>query len=356
MEKKIDRAIHECEDYVQRTNDRINRDYLISEYLFRIIKYKNMGGSISSALESIGIKRVALYGMGKIGKVLYDELSSMVVYTLDKKEIKYAGKQTRKPCDVTDDVDLIIITAVGTDDLIKEYLESKVKTKVWKFDEFFENISKPQMSLAGNIYDNYVSGELHGAKITFLGEGSNVYIGKGCIANGLHIEIGSNVKISIGDNLNAACGKWYFKDSSICNIGDDVFWYKDGHEIQMKSDSLLEIGSNSSFANDFFKIYSGDYMRIGSDCLFSRNVNVRTNDGHKIIDLKSGLQTNGDNRKVSIGDHVWIGENVLVLYNSDIGRNCIIGARSVVKGVFPDNCMIGGYMARIIKENVTWEK
>ncbi len=33
------------------------------------------------------------------------------------------------------------------------------------------------------------------------------------------------------------------------------------------------------------------------------------------------------------------------------GRNCVVGAGSVVCGIFPDNVIIGGNPAKIIKKN-----
>jgi acetyltransferase-like isoleucine patch superfamily enzyme len=52
---------------------------------------------------------------------------------------------------------------------------------------------------------------------------------------------------------------------------------------------------------------------------------------------------------VIIGNNVWIGEGVVILPNVTIGENCIIGANSVVTKSFPENSVIGGNPARIIK-------
>ena len=40
---------------------------------------------------------------------------------------------------------------------------------------------------------------------------------------------------------------------------------------------------------------------------------------------------------------------MVFLPNSEIGDNCIVAANSVVNRKFPDNCMIGGTPARILK-------
>ena len=52
---------------------------------------------------------------------------------------------------------------------------------------------------------------------------------------------------------------------------------------------------------------------------------------------------------VSIGDKTWIGDNVCILPGTRIGRGSVVGANSVVRGVFPDYCVIVGAPARIVK-------
>jgi carbonic anhydrase/acetyltransferase-like protein (isoleucine patch superfamily) len=51
---------------------------------------------------------------------------------------------------------------------------------------------------------------------------------------------------------------------------------------------------------------------------------------------------------VRIGRGTWIGDRVAVLRGSDIGRRCIIGANSVVKGAIPDDSVAVGAPARVV--------
>ena len=53
---------------------------------------------------------------------------------------------------------------------------------------------------------------------------------------------------------------------------------------------------------------------------------------------------------ITIGDGSWIGTNVTILAGAYIGKNCVVAAGSVVKGKFPDYCVIGGVPARILKK------
>lgn len=62
---------------------------------------------------------------------------------------------------------------------------------------------------------------------------------------------------------------------------------------------------------------------------------------------------------VEIGEGSWIGENVCVL-GAKIGKNCVIGANSVVNRNIPDFCVAVGAPARVIKrynqDLKKWEK
>ena len=53
--------------------------------------------------------------------------------------------------------------------------------------------------------------------------------------------------------------------------------------------------------------------------------------------------------KVFIGDNSWIGENVSII-GASIGKNCIIGANSVVTNNIPDYSIAVGSQAKIIKK------
>ena len=55
------------------------------------------------------------------------------------------------------------------------------------------------------------------------------------------------------------------------------------------------------------------------------------------------------NERPSIGNNVSIGCNVCIIGGVHIGNNVIIGAGSVVVKDIPDNCIVAGNPARVIK-------
>lgn len=54
---------------------------------------------------------------------------------------------------------------------------------------------------------------------------------------------------------------------------------------------------------------------------------------------------------VTIGDHVWIGGGSIILPGVTIGNNVVIGAGSVVTHDVPDNVIVCGNPARILRPN-----
>jgi acetyltransferase-like isoleucine patch superfamily enzyme len=94
------------------------------------------------------------------------------------------------------------------------------------------------------------------------------------------------------------------------------------------------------------------HIRIGDSCAISWGVTIIDDDHHKLV--TSSLKQDAGNKGVHIGNKVWIGCNVTILKNTSVGNNSVIAAGSVVKGDFPDNCLIAGNPAKIVKQPVNW--
>jgi acetyltransferase-like isoleucine patch superfamily enzyme len=61
---------------------------------------------------------------------------------------------------------------------------------------------------------------------------------------------------------------------------------------------------------------------------------------------EQGISTN----PVVIGDDVWIGANAVILPGVQIGRHVVIAAGAVVTKDVPDNCVVGGIPAKVLKD------
>lgn len=94
-------------------------------------------------------------------------------------------------------------------------------------------------------------------------------------------------------------------------------------------------------------------IEIGNDVLVGSNVLITD---HQHGDLNNLLPHETYARQplvskgpVVIGDNVWIGENVCIMPGVAIGKNSVIGANSVVTSYVPENSVVAGVPAKIIK-------
>lgn len=127
--------------------------------------------------------------------------------------------------------------------------------------------------------------------------------------------------------------------------------------ISIKGDNCrLRIGRDTTIGGaGIFLEESNTAIEIGRDCMFGRNISLATTDFHSITDLE-GRRTNPP-ADILIGDHVWIGYGADMEKGVSIARDSIVAAHAVVTKQFSrPNVIIGGLPARIIKENINWDR
>jgi len=89
-------------------------------------------------------------------------------------------------------------------------------------------------------------------------------------------------------------------------------------------------------------------VSIGDDCIFAGGVQIIDSNSHKIC-ASPRTYVKDAPVPVTIGNNVWVGLNAIILKGSQIGDNCVIGAGSVVKGIFPPNSVVSGNPAKVVK-------
>ena len=106
--------------------------------------------------------------------------------------------------------------------------------------------------------------------------------------------------------------------------------------IVAKYGGKIKIGGGTGMSGT--TIYSIDSIDIGMHCIIGANTKIFDSDMHPLHeDLRHPhLMENVKHKPVVIGDECFIGANCLILKGTKLGRNCVVGAGSVVCGTFPD--------------------
>ncbi len=92
---------------------------------------------------------------------------------------------------------------------------------------------------------------------------------------------------------------------------------------------------------DIAPVHIGDHVMIGPNTLISTV-------GHP-LSPKGRRESLGIAKPVTIGNDVWIGGNVTILPGVTIGNNVVIAAGAVVTKDVPDNTLVAGVPARVVK-------
>lgn len=90
-------------------------------------------------------------------------------------------------------------------------------------------------------------------------------------------------------------------------------------------------------------------LEIGEYCKITAGVVILTHDYSRSVLRRKYGEIIGEAKKTTIGDNVFIGMNSIILMGTKIGSNVIIGAGSVVSGEIPDNVVVAGNPAKVIR-------
>lgn len=131
-----------------------------------------------------------------------------------------------------------------------------------------------------------------------------------------------------------------------CDIQKNEIW------IQGQSNQFI-IGENSMLVHSDIAVgENGTKLIIGKNCMVAGE--IRTSDGHSILN-ENGKRVNfGED--ILIEDKVWVCKGSMVLKGVHIGAGSMVAARSIVTKNIPPKSMVAGAPAKIIRENIGWNK
>ena len=147
--------------------------------------------------------------------------------------------------------------------------------------------------------------------------------------NNLDYDKFENRKSLIKQILGKTGNKYFIEQPFICDYGYNI-----------------EIGENF-YSNhnltiiDCAKVTFGDNIFIGPNCGFYTSEHP--------IDAEIRNKGLEYAKPITVGNNVWIGGNVTILSGITIGNNVVIGAGSVITKDIPDDCVVAGVPAKVIK-------
>ncbi len=120
-------------------------------------------------------------------------------------------------------------------------------------------------------------------------------------------------------------------------------------EIVSKSASII-VGEDTSIGQNCHIVAFSRPIVIGKRVTISGNVFISNCDhDYQQIGIHVLKQSVTESDTV-IDDNCFIGYGAVILAGTKLGEQCIVGANSVVRGCFPDRCVIVGNPARIVKK------
>lgn len=180
----------------------------------------------------------------------------------------------------------------------------------------------------------------------YIKTGKKVFVGKNTkIFNSKNIVFGKSVTI---DNYTIIDG---FSSEKII-LGDCV---KIGAFSNLSSTSHLskygkglKMGNNSAIG-DYTQFGAAGGIEIGDDVIMGSYISFHS-ENHNYADNSKLIREQGVTSKgIKIGNNVWVGAKVTFLDGCEVGNNSVVAAGAVVNGIYPDNSIIGGVPAKILK-------
>ncbi len=179
--------------------------------------------------------------------------------------------------------------------------------------------------------------ERHG--IAFVGKGVKIRHARhirtqgGLTLNdGVYLNALSKGGITFGNNVSVGAGSIIECTGVIRELGEGI-----------------TIGNHVGFAQNAFISVRGN-VEIGDDCIFGPNVSIHS-ENHVFSDLNTPIRLQGATRQgVRIGRDCWVGNGAIILDGVTIGDGCVIAAGAVVTKDVPENSVVGGVPAKVLRK------
>ena len=128
---------------------------------------------------------------------------------------------------------------------------------------------------------------------------------------------------------------------------------KTGNSIHIEPTLRVDYGYNIHVGENFFANFNTVILDV---CPVRFGDNAMLGNGVSIVTPEHPLDAKGRNsgyefgRPITIGDNCWIGTGATIVGGVVLGNNVVVAAGAVVTKSFPDNVLLAGVPARVVKE------
>ena len=124
-------------------------------------------------------------------------------------------------------------------------------------------------------------------------------------------------------------------------------WVGHGSKIRCH-EGVVEIGSKTVIGQEC-TISAYQHVSIGRESIIADRVMLIDFD-HGVTEVERPIRLQGIyKRDVDVGNNVWIGYGACILRGVSVGDNCVVGTSAVLTRSFPENAVIAGVPARVIR-------
>jgi acetyltransferase-like isoleucine patch superfamily enzyme len=145
--------------------------------------------------------------------------------------------------------------------------------------------------------------------------------------------VGPGVTLEIGKGAKLHLGRWS--------------WIGHGTKIRAH-EGEVHIGAKTVMGQEC-TISSFQHVSIGRECIVADRVMLIDFD-HGVVEVDRPIREQGIyKRDVRVGNNVWMGYGACVLRGVTVGDNAIVGTSTVVTKDVPDNAVVAGVPAQLLR-------
>jgi len=126
-------------------------------------------------------------------------------------------------------------------------------------------------------------------------------------------------------------------------------WSWIGHRCKIRAhEGEVSIGAKSVLGQEC-TISAYQHVAVGRECILADRVMLIDFD-HGMVEVERPVREQGIyKRDLEVGHNVWIGYGACLLRGVKVGDNAVIGTSAVVTCDVPDNAVVGGVPAKLIR-------